>query len=87
ITVLVYDQSLKDLIRIAIEASDRVTAVSSALAAETYELIKPEKKIETIYNYIDERVYLKKNTAVIKDKHGILPDEKDVIHLYNYRKV
>ncbi|KAF1679850.1 MULTISPECIES: N-acetyl-alpha-D-glucosaminyl L-malate synthase BshA [Bacillus] len=87
ITVLGYDPSLKDLIRFAIEASDRVTAVSSALAAETYDLIKPEKKIETIYNFIDERVYLKKNTASIKEKHGILPDEKVVIHVSNFRKV
>ncbi|MBY4604338.1 MULTISPECIES: N-acetyl-alpha-D-glucosaminyl L-malate synthase BshA [Bacillus] len=87
ITVLGYDPSLKDLIRFAIEASDRVTAVSSALAAETYDLIKPEKKIETIYNFIDERVYLKKNTAAIKEKHGILPDEKVVIHVSNFRKV
>ncbi|MBE0187701.1 MULTISPECIES: N-acetyl-alpha-D-glucosaminyl L-malate synthase BshA [Bacillus] len=87
ITVLGYDPSLKDLIRFAIESSDRVTAVSSALAAETYDLIKPEKKIETIYNFIDERVYLKKNTAVIKEKHRILPDEKVVIHVSNFRKV
>ncbi|MCY7830112.1 N-acetyl-alpha-D-glucosaminyl L-malate synthase BshA [Bacillus spizizenii] len=87
ITVLGYDPSLKDLIRFAIEASDRVTAVSSALAAETYDLIKPEKKIETIYNFIDERVYLKKNTAAIKEKHGILPDDKVVIHVSNFRKV
>ncbi|UTL71065.1 N-acetyl-alpha-D-glucosaminyl L-malate synthase BshA [Bacillus halotolerans] len=87
ITVLGYDPSLKDLIRFAIEASDRVTAVSSALAAETYDLIKPEKKIDTIYNFIDERVYLKKNTAAIKEKHGILPDEKVVIHVSNFRKV
>lgn len=87
ITVLGYDPSLKDLIRFAIESSDRVTAVSSALAAETYDLIKPEKKIETIYNFIDERVYLKKNTAAIKEKHGILPNEKVVIHVSNFRKV
>ncbi|MCY9376382.1 N-acetyl-alpha-D-glucosaminyl L-malate synthase BshA [Bacillus sp. T17B1] len=87
ITVLGYDPSLKDLIRFAIEASDRVTAVSSALAAETYDLIKPEKKIETIYNFIDECVYLKKNTVAIKEKHGILPDEKVVIHVSNFRKV
>ncbi|KXZ18042.1 N-acetyl-alpha-D-glucosaminyl L-malate synthase BshA [Bacillus nakamurai] len=87
ITVLGYDPSLKDLIRFAIEASDRVTAVSTALAGETYDLIKPEKKIETIYNFIDERVYLKKNTESIKQKHGILPDEKVVIHVSNFRKV
>ncbi|KXZ21611.1 N-acetyl-alpha-D-glucosaminyl L-malate synthase BshA [Bacillus nakamurai] len=87
ITVLGYDPSLKDLIRFAIEASDRVTAVSTALAGETYDLIKPEKKIETIYNFIDERVYLKKNTESIKQKHGILPDEKVIIHVSNFRKV
>ncbi|WP_406588989.1 N-acetyl-alpha-D-glucosaminyl L-malate synthase BshA [Bacillus atrophaeus] len=87
ITVLGYDPSLKDLIRFAIEASDRVTAVSSALAAETYDLIKPEKKIETIYNFIDERVYLKKNTRTIKEKYGISPDEKVVVHVSNFRKV
>lgn len=45
ITVLGYDPSLKDLIRFAIEASDRVTAVSTALAGETYDLIKPDKKL------------------------------------------
>lgn len=87
ITVLGYDPSLKDLIRFAIEASDRVTAVSTALAGETYDLIKPDKKIETIYNFIDERVYLKKNTESIKEKHGILQDEKVVIHVSNFRKV
>ncbi|AFJ62420.1 MULTISPECIES: N-acetyl-alpha-D-glucosaminyl L-malate synthase BshA [Bacillus] len=87
ITVLGYDPSLKDLIRFAIEASDRVTAVSTALAGETYDLIKPDKKIENIYNFIDERVYLKKNTESIKEKHGILPDEKVVIHVSNFRKV
>lgn len=32
-------------------------------------------------------MYLKKNTAVIKEKHGILPDEKVVIHVSNFRKV
>ncbi|MEC3841482.1 N-acetyl-alpha-D-glucosaminyl L-malate synthase [Bacillus amyloliquefaciens] len=87
ITVLGYDPSLKDLIRFAIESSDRVTAVSTALAGETYDLIKPNKKIETIYNFIDERVYLKKNTESIKEKHSILPDEKVVIHVSNFRKV
>lgn len=32
-------------------------------------------------------MYLKKNTAAIKEKHGILPDEKVVIHVSNFRKV
>ncbi|BBP90287.1 hypothetical protein BsIDN1_39050 [Bacillus safensis] len=44
ITVLGYDPSLKEVIRFAIESSDRVTAVSHSLAAQTYDLIKPDKK-------------------------------------------
>ena len=57
ITVLGYDPSLKEVIRFAIESSDRVTAVSHSLAAQTYDLIKPDKKIDTIHNFVDERVY------------------------------
>ena len=45
ITVLGYDPSLKEVIRFAIESSDRVTAVSHSLAAQTYDLIKPNKKL------------------------------------------
>ncbi|MEC1260555.1 N-acetyl-alpha-D-glucosaminyl L-malate synthase BshA [Bacillus swezeyi] len=87
ITVLGYDPSLKDLIKFAIESSDRVTAVSSALAAQTYDLIKPNKKIETIYNFVDERVYLKQEQHSLKEQYGIAPDEKVVIHVSNFRQV
>ncbi|MDA7025619.1 N-acetyl-alpha-D-glucosaminyl L-malate synthase BshA [Bacillus sp. CLL-7-23] len=87
ITVLGIDPSLKDLIRFAIESSDRVTAVSSALVAQTYDLIKPRKKIETIYNFVDERVYAKKDHYSLKEQYGITPDEKVIIHVSNFRKV
>ncbi|MFN2745616.1 MULTISPECIES: N-acetyl-alpha-D-glucosaminyl L-malate synthase BshA [Bacillus] len=87
ITVLGYDPSLKDLIKFAIESSDRVTAVSSALAAQTYDLIKPDKKIETIYNFVDERVYVKQDRHSLKEQYGISPEEKVVIHVSNFRQV
>ncbi|MEC1536327.1 N-acetyl-alpha-D-glucosaminyl L-malate synthase BshA [Bacillus sonorensis] len=87
ITVLGYDPSLKDLIKFAIESSDRVTAVSSALAAQTYDLIKPNKKIDTIYNFVDERVYIKQDQHVLKEQYGISADEKVIIHVSNFRRV
>lgn len=87
ITVLGYDQSLSDLIRFGIEASDKVTAVSNALANQTYELIQSNKTIETVYNFIDDRVYSKKDAAHLKREYGIHEDEKVVIHVSNFRKV
>ncbi|MGG3890154.1 N-acetyl-alpha-D-glucosaminyl L-malate synthase BshA [Metabacillus fastidiosus] len=87
ITVLGYDQSLSEMIRFGIESSDRVTAVSHALVKQTYDLLKPDKKIETIYNFIDERVYYKKDTYSLKREFGIKEDEKVIIHVSNFRKV
>ncbi|MEC2077442.1 N-acetyl-alpha-D-glucosaminyl L-malate synthase BshA [Metabacillus fastidiosus] len=87
ITVLGYDQSLSEMIRFGIESSDRVTAVSHALVKQTYDLLKPNKKIETIYNFIDERVYYKKDTYSLKREFGIKESEKVIIHVSNFRKV
>lgn len=87
ITVLGYDSSLKEIIRFAIESSDRVTAVSHSLAAQTYDLIKPDKKIETIHNFLDERVYLREDHEMLKAHYGLLQDEKVIIHVSNFRKV
>jgi L-malate glycosyltransferase len=87
ITVLGYDQSLSELIRFGIESSDIVTAVSDSLANQTYELIQPKKEIETVYNFIDDRIYYKKDTSHLKKQYGIHEDEKVVIHVSNFRKV
>lgn len=87
ITVLGYDQSLSEMIRFGIESSDRVTAVSHALVKQTHDLLKPDKKIETVYNFIDERVYHKKDTGNLKQEFGIKEEEKVIIHVSNFRKV
>ncbi|WP_273125988.1 N-acetyl-alpha-D-glucosaminyl L-malate synthase BshA [Metabacillus sp. HB246100] len=87
ITVLGYDQSLQDMIRYGIEASDRVTAVSNALVQQTYDLIQPKQDIQTVYNFIDDRVYEKKNANYLKKEYGIKEDEKVLIHVSNFRKV
>ncbi|MEK3977750.1 N-acetyl-alpha-D-glucosaminyl L-malate synthase BshA [Psychrobacillus sp. FSL K6-2836] len=87
ITVLGYDSSLKGAIKYGIEKSDVVTAVSNSLAQETMDLIAPNKDIETIYNFIDEREYTKKDPGNLKELLGIKPHEKVVIHVSNFRKV
>ncbi|MGG3842254.1 N-acetyl-alpha-D-glucosaminyl L-malate synthase BshA [Anoxybacillus kestanbolensis] len=87
ITVLGYDPSLSDLIKFGIEQSDVVTAVSHALAAQTYELLDVQKSIQTVYNFVDERVYSRQRNEELRRQYGIAPHEKVVIHVSNFRKV
>ncbi|TYS18917.1 N-acetyl-alpha-D-glucosaminyl L-malate synthase BshA [Rossellomorea vietnamensis] len=87
ITVLGYDPSLTEAIRFGIEQSDHVTAVSHALVDQTYSLISPDKDIETVYNFIDERVYRKVDSEHLKKEYGLLPEEKVIIHVSNFRGV
>ncbi|MGG1399480.1 N-acetyl-alpha-D-glucosaminyl L-malate synthase BshA [Bacillus salipaludis] len=87
ITVLGYDPSLTDVIKFGIEKSDAVTAVSNALINQTYELINPDKQIETVYNFIDERVYQKSDVQHLKTEFQIKESEKVIIHVSNFRAV
>lgn len=87
ITVLGYDRSLSRAIKYGIENSDFVTAVSNSLIKQTNELINPQKKIETVYNFIDERIYQKMNSESLKEHLNIHNDEKVIIHVSNFRAV
>ncbi|MET3696093.1 N-acetyl-alpha-D-glucosaminyl L-malate synthase BshA [Bacillus oleivorans] len=87
ITVLGYDSSLTGAIRFGIEDSDCVTAVSNALVHQTHELIAPKKEIQTVYNFIDDRIYYKKKLPDLKAQLGIEENEKVIIHVSNFRKV
>jgi N-acetyl-alpha-D-glucosaminyl L-malate synthase BshA len=87
ITVLGYDPSLSDMIKFGIEQSDVVTAVSNALVQQTYDLLDVQKPIQTVYNFVDERVYRKKNVDHLKKEYGIDENEKVIIHVSNFRKV
>ncbi|KIL48040.1 N-acetyl-alpha-D-glucosaminyl L-malate synthase BshA [Jeotgalibacillus campisalis] len=87
ITVLGFDPSLQDAIRFGIEESDRVTTVSHALAKQTHELISPDKSLDVIHNFIDERVYRKVPAETLKDEYHISADEKVIIHVSNFRAV
>ncbi|MED4934924.1 N-acetyl-alpha-D-glucosaminyl L-malate synthase BshA [Heyndrickxia coagulans] len=87
ITVLGYDPSLVSAIRFGIERSDAVTAVSDALVRQTYDLIRPQKNISTVYNFVDERVYRKMEAGHLKQEYGISEKEKVLIHVSNFRAV
>jgi L-malate glycosyltransferase len=87
ITVLGYDPSLTELIRFGIEQSDAVTAVSQSLVEQTYELIEPKKEIKTIYNFVDAKIYYKRNVNDLRSQYGIEEDERVIIHVSNFRKV
>jgi L-malate glycosyltransferase len=87
ITVLGYDPSLTGAIRFGIEKSDVVTAVSSALVKQTHDLIQPDKEIQTVYNFIDERVYKAVDSRHLRNEYGIKNHEKVMIHVSNFRGV
>lgn len=87
ITVLGQDSTLASAIKYGIEQSDIVTAVSNALREQTYELIDTKKEIETIYNFVDERVYRQQNPGDLKQQFGIKPEERVIIHVSNFRKI
>ncbi|MBB6283186.1 N-acetyl-alpha-D-glucosaminyl L-malate synthase BshA [Geobacillus subterraneus] len=87
ITVLGYDPSLSDMIKFGIEQSDIVTAVSNALVRQTYELLEVQKPIHTVYNFVDERVYRRREASHLRREYGIGETDNVIIHVSNFRKV
>lgn len=88
ITVLGHDPSLREIIRYAINRSDKVTAVSYALVKETKEMLLTNTSIDTIYNFIDERIYHPYGESdSLKEKYGIPKEDKLAIHISNFRPV
>ncbi|AKO91591.1 N-acetyl-alpha-D-glucosaminyl L-malate synthase BshA [Priestia filamentosa] len=87
ITVLGYDLSLKSIIKFAIENSDEVTAVSSSLVKQTYDLIAPQKEIHTIHNFIEQKEETGEDVSLLKKEYGIKEGEKVLIHVSNFRQV
>ncbi|WP_028593560.1 N-acetyl-alpha-D-glucosaminyl L-malate synthase BshA [Paenibacillus assamensis] len=86
ITVLAQDETLKDMIRFAINQSDAVTAVSQDLIAETRDLLDINRHIDLTYNFIDKRVYYPRDISHLRSEFAY-PDEKIVMHISNFRPV
>ncbi|QAY66134.1 N-acetyl-alpha-D-glucosaminyl L-malate synthase BshA [Paenibacillus protaetiae] len=86
ITVLAQDESLKDLIRLAINESDAVTAVSGDLIKETRQLLDITAPIDLTYNFVDKRVYYPRDVAALRGDYAA-PHEKILMHISNFRPV
>ncbi|MFC7370537.1 N-acetyl-alpha-D-glucosaminyl L-malate synthase BshA [Fictibacillus iocasae] len=87
ITVLGYDPGLSEMIRFGIEASDAVTSVSHSLKKDTQNLLKADKEIIPIHNFVDEREYYRRDNLSLKKAYGIEDDEKVIVHISNFRGV
>ncbi|WP_202079974.1 N-acetyl-alpha-D-glucosaminyl L-malate synthase BshA [Caldalkalibacillus salinus] len=86
ITVLGYDESLKEMIRFGIEQSDAVTAVSGSLVEQTKTLLNIDRHIHKVYNFVDKRVYYKRASKRFRNKYAP-HDEKLIVHMSNFRPV
>jgi N-acetyl-alpha-D-glucosaminyl L-malate synthase BshA len=86
ITVLGQDESLKDLIRLAINQSDAVTAVSNDLIRETIELLDITRPIDLTYNFVDKRIYNPRECSTLRNEFA-RPEEKVLMHISNFRPV
>ncbi|MBW4085364.1 N-acetyl-alpha-D-glucosaminyl L-malate synthase BshA [Paenibacillus sp. S150] len=86
ITVLGQDESLKDLIRLGINQSDAVTAVSQDLIKETRQVLDITRDIDLTYNFVDKRVYYPRDVTDLRGDFAS-PDEKILMHISNFRPV
>lgn len=86
VTVLAQDKSLQSVMKLGIERSDVVTAVSHSLIEETRQLFQTEREIRCVYNFIDTDVF-KPDTASSVRRCLASPDEKVLLHISNFRKV
>jgi N-acetyl-alpha-D-glucosaminyl L-malate synthase BshA len=86
ITILGQDESLSDLINLAINRSDAVTAVSRDLIGETERLLHIDKPIDLVYNFVDKRIYYPRECSSLRAEYAA-PEEKIIMHISNFRPV
>ena len=86
ITVVGADRWMQDVVRLAINKSDGVTAVSAWLKEETVRMFSPKKEITVIPNFVDTSLFFRSPKPEIREQLG-LGHEKIVIHISNFRPV
>jgi len=75
------------MIKHGIEQSDAVTAVSKNLVELTEETLDIQKKIQVIYNFVNEKKYYRREMPSLRNQYGIQETEKVIVHISNFRKV
>jgi len=86
ITLVGLEPSFLPLVKLSIEASDGVTAVSRFLKEKTLTNYYINKDIEVIHNFIDSKLYRPVCNEKFK-KHIAPNNEKILIHTSNFRPV
>ncbi|NTW10812.1 MAG: N-acetyl-alpha-D-glucosaminyl L-malate synthase BshA, partial [Chlorobiaceae bacterium] len=86
ITVVGADPGMQDVVRLAINKSDGVTAVSGYLRDETRRMFTPKKEISVIPNFVDTAIFSRSPDPELQAQLG-LGSEKIVIHISNFRPV
>lgn len=86
VTVLAQDKSLYRVIKLGIEQSDAVTAVSYSLVEQTKELFRISRDIECVHNFIDTNVFKPSAQPELRNCFAE-PGEKVLLHISNFRKV
>jgi len=86
ITVVGADRGMHEVVRLAINKSDGVTAVSGYLKDETVRMFNPKKEITVIPNFVDTSIFFRSPKQDICEQLNIR-DEKIIIHISNFRPV
>ncbi|NTU69130.1 MAG: N-acetyl-alpha-D-glucosaminyl L-malate synthase BshA [Chlorobiaceae bacterium] len=86
ITIVGADRSMHDAVRLGINRSDGVTAVSAYLKDETERMFSPRVPIEVIPNFVDTSVFRRMPVRETRELLGI-DGGMVVIHISNFRPV
>lgn len=86
ITLVGNNQQFYDLIKLSLENSDGVTAVSKSLKKETIAAFGIEDEIEVIYNFICPEEYKPTLLPRLRERYAH-KDEKVIMHISNFRPV
>lgn len=86
ITIVGAAGSMRDVVRLAINKSDGVTAVSGYLKRETERMFSPNRPVEVIHNFVDTSLFRRLDGGEVRELLG-LGNEKVLIHISNFRPV
>lgn len=86
ITVVGADGGMQEVVRLAINKSDGVTAVSDYLRDETLRMFSPKVEISVIPNFVDTALFFREEQQGMREQLGIA-GRKVLIHISNFRPV
>lgn len=84
ITLVGNDPSFLSVTKFGIEVSDGVTAVSNYLKNRTYKEFNVSKEIQTIYNFVDTKIFRRIEDNGLKERFAP-KGEKIISHISNFR--